>query len=146
VPQLFYIGVSRNLYKEYAWVLYRKAGADMTLRALYIQYLIWSCLLKLDTVFGILSTFLNGKGVCNGGMFAAFDYTTFGLCIFFVVFGYYVVKRELLLYTRLWFLLFPFLPAYNLGFIVYQYSIYIDKTTNYTEYTLRTLYTIAGMS
>jgi len=144
-PQIFYIGVSWNLYKEYAWVLYRKAGADTMLRDLYIKYLLWSCLLKLDTVFGILSTFLSGKGVCNGGLLAFFDYFTLFICIIFLFIGYYVVQRELVMYTRLWFFLFPFLPAYNIGFLIYQYMYEtIDPHRNYTEYILRALYTAAA--
>jgi len=146
-PQLFYIGVSPNLYKEYAWVLYRKAGADVAIRSLYIQYLIWSCLLKLDTVFGILSTFLSGRGVCNDSVSTVLDYSTLTVCLLFLGIGYYVVQREFIQYTRLWFLLFPILPTYNIAYLVLQYSTPLNPQTEHTWYTLRILYTVlAGLS
>jgi len=145
VPQLFYIGISWNLYKEYAWVLYRKAGADVMLRGLYIKYLLWSCLLKLDTVFGILATFLSGRGVCNGGILAFFDYATLFICIIFLFMGYYVVQRELVMYTRIWFFLFPFLPAHNIGFLIYSYKFQSIDPTQYTEYILRALFTAVAV-
>jgi len=119
----------------------------MATRSLYIQYLIWSCLLKLDTVFGILSTFLSGRGVCNSITLSALDYSTLAICLLFLGIGYYVVQRELIHYTRLWFLLFPILPTYNIAYLILLYSNPLDPLTEHTWYTLRILYTVlAGIS
>jgi len=143
--QLFYFVVSPFLYEEYAWVLYRKSVLDKQLRAIYIKYLIWLCFLRLDSAFGILSVLLSGKGICNAGLNAGLDYATFAVCIIFLAVGYYVIKKELVVYTRLWFLLFPLLPAYDLAFLVIQYKTALDSQQEHTLYTLRVLFTVSSV-
>jgi len=141
--QLVYFGISYPLYKEYRWRLYREAVLDSRSRELYLAYLKWSCFLKLDTNFGIMASFLSGRGVCNSGVNAVLDYISVIVEIIFLAIGYYFVRRELVWPTRFWFFLFPLLPAYIITFMVRHYQVSLSPED--LLYTLRILFTGAGV-
>jgi len=144
--QLVYFLLSPKLYQEHGWVLYRKAGGDKDTRALYRKYLVWLSFLKLDTAFGLFCVLLSGKGVYNTGWMAGLDYTMLILCIFLLASGWYVVKHEHVIFTRIWFFFFPLLPAYIIGFWVEQYTFNRDSPrSNYASQTLGILFTICGI-
>jgi len=141
IAQLFYFVVSPKLYKEYAWVLYRKAGADQAVRGLYRKYLQWSCIQKLDAFFGFFSVFLSGNGIVN----SALDWSMFALLIVFLGVGYYAVNKELVGLTIAWFCLFPFLPAY----IIYNFLVITilqdpNQPDDVTARRLKILFSVCG--
>jgi len=144
--QLIYFIMSPKLYNEYAWVLYRKAGAEQHFQSLYRKYLIWLCVLKQDTAFGLFCVLLSGRGIYNSGWMAALDYLSLSICLIMLFSGWFVVKHEMIIFTRLWFLLFPLLPAYIITIWVSEYQFHVlNMDQSYALQTLGILFTICGV-
>eukprot|EP01124_Arcella_intermedia_P027748 TRINITY_DN5492_c0_g1_i2.p1 TRINITY_DN5492_c0_g1~~TRINITY_DN5492_c0_g1_i2.p1 ORF type:complete len:266 (-),score=56.33 TRINITY_DN5492_c0_g1_i2:25-822(-) len=144
--QLIYLILSPFLYTDYEWAVWRVAGAEIKDQGLYRKYLLWLSLLKLDTAFGVFCTLLNGRGAFKEGWYLVIDYVMLGICIIFMAWGWFVVKKEIRVWTIIWFFLFPLLPAYVIGFWVKQFTYNrYDPNAEYTSKTMGTLFTVCGV-
>jgi hypothetical protein len=132
VTQFFYLIVSYYLYKEYRWVVWKKAGPDEAIQGMYQNYLKWSCFQKLDMSFSGFCILLSGLGVYNTGWESALDVTMSVLLVITVISGYIFVKNEYSLATKLWILLLPSMPAYVIAWFIMQKSF--DQSGKYSLY------------
>jgi len=133
LAQICYFSISYYLYKEYRWVLWKKAGSDETVQAMYGNYLKWSCFQKLDMTFAGFCILLSGQGAFNTGWESALDIVMLLILIATIISGYVFVKQEYSILTKLWFLLLPIMPGYIIAWFILQknfdtngsYSLYI---------------------
>jgi len=132
VTQFFYLIVSYYLYKEYRWVVWKKAGPDEAIQGMYQNYLKWSCFQKLDMSLAGFCILLSGEGVYNKGWLLGLDFAMSIILVFTIITGYIFIKYEYSLLSKLWILLLPIMPAYVIGWIILErdsaigsYSLYV---------------------
>jgi len=132
VTQVFYFSVSGFLYQEYEWVLWKRAGSDQKIQKMYKSYLLWSCFQKLDMTFCGYCLLFSGRGVFNGGWESGVDIGMGILLLITILTGYFFVRKEYILLTKIWFIILPIMPIYVIVLFVLQnnlpsgdYSLYI---------------------
>jgi len=136
ITQIFYFSVSWALYKEYRWVLWKKAGSDLDTQNMYTNYLKWSCFQKLDMTFAGYCILFSGDGVFNIGWKQALDWSMAVLLVITIITGYIFVRKEWSLPSKLWFLILPVAPAYVIALFVLENDLPKDDYSLYIPFRL----------